>query len=363
MRKLASIQIIKDIRPIPDADRIEVATILGWKVVVEKGRYSTGQKVVYFEIDSFLPCVEEYEFLRTSSHVNSPILGEGFRLKTRRLKGVYSQGLILPIKVCFKDCMPLSELEEGEDVTEILNIKKWQEPENAVIGGNPIGRRPNFIKKTHEERIQNFPKLLEEFYACEYVYATTKIDGSSHSIAIDRDNKFRATSHNMELRDEGRKGSFYEFCKENNLEEKLRAVKEKYNANEIVVQGEYYGPGIQKNKLGMKKPAWRIFTVDINGERQDLDTSKNIAEKLFNKDNYYVIAFVPIVWYGTGEEFKKEFPNTETLLKAVEGDRAEVYTNHQNEGWVIRPTVPRYSYTIQGDLSMKVINNKYLLKE
>ena len=110
-RKLASIQVIKDIQPIPDADRIEVATILGWKVVVEKERYSIGQKVVYFEIDSFLPCVEEYEFLRTSSYVNSPILGEGFRLKTRRLKGVYSQGLILPIEVCFKDCMPLYELE------------------------------------------------------------------------------------------------------------------------------------------------------------------------------------------------------------------------------------------------------------
>ena len=363
-RKLASIQIIKDIQPIPDADRIEVAVINGWKCVVKKNEFRVGQKVVYFEIDSFLPCVEDYEFLRASSYKNSPILGEGFRIKTQKLRGVISQGLILPIETCFKDCMPVCELEEGEDVTEILNVKKWEEPETALIGGNPVGKRPEFIKYTHEERIQNYPEVLEEFYACDYVYATTKIDGSSHSIGIDRDGNFHATSHNLELRDEGKKGSFYQFCKDNNLEEKLRRIMRHYDLNEIVVQGEYYGPGIQKNKLGMNKPSWRVFTVDFNGERQDLAHSRIATEDyLSNIDDELVVRFVPIVWYGTGKEFKDQFPTVDSLLKAVEGDLAEVYVNHQNEGWVIRPRAPKYSSVLNDTLSIKVINNKYLLKE
>lgn len=361
MRKLASIQIIKDLKPIPDADRIEVASVLGWNIVVEKNKYKVGEPVVYFEIDSFLPCVEDYEFLRSSSYKNSPILGEGFRIKTKKLRGVISQGLIMPIEVCFKDCMPLPGMgfEIGEDVTELLNVKKWEEPEPAVLGGDMAGRRPDFIKKTDETRIQACPELLEEFYNCPMIYATTKIDGSSHSIAIDRDDRFRMTSHNMELRPSDKVGSFPHFCVENDLESKLRELKSKYGVEEIVVQGEFYGPGIQKNKLGAKKPGWKIFTVDLNGHRQDLDVSLDIAGHL-ETDR---VSFVPIVWKGTGEEFKKEFPDEETLLKAVEGDCANVYEKHQNEGWVIRPVKPQYSKLLDTSLSMKVINNRYLLKE
>ena len=77
MRKLASVQEITNITPIENADAIELATVLGWNCVVKKNEVSIGEKVVYFEIDSFLPIRPEFEFLRSSSYRNSDLMGEG----------------------------------------------------------------------------------------------------------------------------------------------------------------------------------------------------------------------------------------------------------------------------------------------
>ena len=97
MRKLASIQRIWKIESIEDADRIELAYVLGWKCVVNKGQFKPMDLAVYFEIDSFLPIRDEFEFMRKSSYKKTDIMGEGFRLKTLRFRGQISQGLLLPI--------------------------------------------------------------------------------------------------------------------------------------------------------------------------------------------------------------------------------------------------------------------------
>ena len=97
MRTLASIQKIKDITPIQGADRIELAHVLGWQCVVQKGKFRTGDPCVYFEVDSFLPIRPEFEFLRSSSYRKSDLLGEGFRLKTMKFRGEISQGLVMTV--------------------------------------------------------------------------------------------------------------------------------------------------------------------------------------------------------------------------------------------------------------------------
>ena len=99
MRHLASIQRIWDVQPIDGADRLELARVLGWACVVNKGQFKKGDLGVYFEIDSFLPVRPEYEFLRASSYKKTDIMGEGFLIKTRKIKGVLSQGLLLPLSV------------------------------------------------------------------------------------------------------------------------------------------------------------------------------------------------------------------------------------------------------------------------
>ncbi len=89
MRKLASIRLVKDIRPIEGADMIEVVIVDNWKVVSQKNQFKVGDRVVYFEIDSFLPIQEQFEFLRKTSYRKLADDSEGFRLKTIRLRGKY----------------------------------------------------------------------------------------------------------------------------------------------------------------------------------------------------------------------------------------------------------------------------------
>ena len=89
MRKLASVRMVSDLRPIQGADRIEVARVDGWECVVKKGEFSIGEQIVYIEIDSILPERPEFEFLRDRK----------FRVRTIKLRGQVSQGLVLPLSV------------------------------------------------------------------------------------------------------------------------------------------------------------------------------------------------------------------------------------------------------------------------
>ncbi|MEL6106895.1 MAG: RNA ligase (ATP), partial [Planctomycetota bacterium] len=138
MRKLATIRRVIETRPIEGADRIELAVVDGWKCVVKKNEYASGDPVIYCEIDSFLPIREEFEFLRKSSF--KVMDGrEGFRLRTVKLRGQVSQGLLLDPSLLGRT------FELGEDVTEELGIAKYEAPIPACLGGEVVGPFPNFI--------------------------------------------------------------------------------------------------------------------------------------------------------------------------------------------------------------------------
>ena len=182
-RKLASIQRVWKIEPIDGADRIELAHVLGWQGVVNKGQFHPMDLAVYFEIDSFLPIRPEFEFLRASSYRKTDLMGEGFRLRTMKFRGQISQGLLLPINL-FPELS--SDIELGTDVTEILGVRKWEIEEKATADGTAIGTLPIDVPHTDETRVQAEPDLIKDFANLEY-YITTKLDGSSHSVSIDED--------------------------------------------------------------------------------------------------------------------------------------------------------------------------------
>src|SRR5689334_4082598 len=124
-RTLASIRKIVDIQPIAGADRIEVCTVLGWHVVVAKSEnHYVGENVIYIEVDSILPPIPEFEFLRVRK----------YRVKTIKLRGQISQGLILPLSVLPKTWMYERNFV-GQDVTDALGIKKYdpQDVEDAEL--------------------------------------------------------------------------------------------------------------------------------------------------------------------------------------------------------------------------------------
>ena len=215
MRKLASIQRIWKVEPIDGADRIELAHVLGWQCVVNKGQFQPMDIAVYFEIDSFLPIRPEFEFMRASSYKKTDIMGEGFRLRTMRFRGQISQGLLLPLSQ-FPE-IP-ADADVGDDVTELLGVRKWEIEERATTGGTVIGNLPYDIPHTDETRVQEEPELIQAFAGLEY-YISTKMDGSSHSIGID-ENGFHVTGHNYEYKDDG-SSSFYELVKVRGYREKM----------------------------------------------------------------------------------------------------------------------------------------------
>ena len=252
MRKLASIQKIWDITPIEGADRIELAHVEGWQSVVNKGTFKPMDNCVYFEIDSFLPIRPEFEFLRHSSYKKNDFMGEGFKLRTIKIRGEISQGLCLPISAFaeLKD----KNLEVGTDVTELLGVKKWEIEERATKNGTIIGDLPSFVPHSDETRIQTVDteEFLKEFHGKEY-YISTKMDGSSHAIAIDDENIHHLTTHNTELKIDG-KSSFNQYVVKNKLFERLQEYKDNNNIKTIAVVGEFCGAGIQKNRLKLTQP-------------------------------------------------------------------------------------------------------------
>lgn len=381
MRKLASIQKIKEIAPIEDADKIELVKILGWQCIAKKGEFKPGDLCIYFEIDSFLPIREEYGFLRASSYKKSELLGEGYKLKTQKMRGQISQGLCLKLDNVFAyndigQKQPLSKilfdknsavfhaftddyeykllddnyrhLEEGDDVTELLGVRKWEIPETASTGGTIIGQLPWFIPHSDETRIQNIPDIISEFENKEY-YITTKMDGSSHAIGLDENDEFYVCGHNYRYKDDG-KSSFFEYAKNKGFEKKLKSYKHSHGWGTVALIGEFCGAGIQKNRLKLQKPEWFVFTVNADGKRLGYDDSIKVAHAINAR-------FVPCEEIAFN--LPERYPDMDTLLERAEGQ----YPNGgQKEGIVIRTTGPVFSQALSGPLSFKVINNKYLLK-
>ena len=344
MRKLASIQRIWKIEPIEGADRIELAHVLGWQCVVNKGQFQPMDIGVYFEIDSFLPIRPEFEFMRATSYKKSDVMGEGFKLRTMRFRGEISQGLLLPLSQFPQ--IP-AETEIGTDVTELIGVKKWEIEERVTTGGTAIGTLPYDIPHTDETRVQEEPALIQAFAGLEY-YISTKMDGSSHSIGID-ENGFHVTGHNYEYKDDGT-SSFYELVKARGYREKMEAFAKKENLATFTVQGELCAPGIQQNRLRLIKPEWYVFTIRENGKRVGLRRMLEICDLLG-------LEHVPIEEVGV--DLPSKYPTVEALLARADGDYPK---GGKKEGIVVRPTEPVFCPLISASLSMKIVSNKYLLK-
>lgn len=252
MRKLASIVRISSILPIDGADKIELARMegKGWQCVVGKGEFVPGDVAVYFEIDSLLPIKKPFTFLPESIIKMSADGKQGYRIRTIRLRGQLSQGLLIPFeklgldsKVC---CI-------GDDVTEALGVSLYEQPLPFTFGGDAYCALHG-IPRTDQERIQNIPGVLEHFN-CEEWEITEKLDGTSCTFYYsgELEPQFGVANRSLVLKD----GSniYWQMAKKYGMEEKLKTVEN------YAIQGEICGPHIQKNPLAL--PSHEFFAFDI----------------------------------------------------------------------------------------------------
>ena len=344
-RKLSTIRKIKEINPIEGADAIELAVVDGWQVVVAKNvGHQVGDLVVYCEIDSFLPIEPEFEFLRKSSYKK---MGdqEGFRLKTIKLRGQISQGLILPYSVIpIAQFATAADLPEGMDVSEMLGIVKYEPPIPAQLAGKVKGSFPSFLRKTDEERIQNLEKEYTEWTLSSkhQFYATEKLDGSSFTCYI-KNGEFGVCSRNMDLL-ETEDNTFWAVARKLDLENKLRSF-----GKNICFQGEMVGSGIQGNHYNMKDQTVFFYNIFIIDEREYVgyDEFRNM---LFDLD----LACVPVLSYPFNfpADSVAALPTVSALLRSAEG-KSVLNDKVEREGLVIR--------SMDRTISFKAISNKFLL--
>ena len=365
-RKLSSIRRISEIKPIEGADAIELAVVDGWNVVVAKNvGHSIGDLVVYCEIDSFLPIEPEFEFLRKSSFKK---MGdqEGFRLKTIKLRGQVSQGLILPLKEAydvFKRSTPNMDMDwfEGLDVTEMLNIVKYEPPVPAQLAGKVKGYFPSFIRKTDEERVQNMAKDYELFVtnnklSQQKFYTTEKLDGSSATFYV-KDGVFGVCSRNLELSEpeeeftpgmvmceDGierpkQENSFWKVARILDIKNKMMSLG--YN---VCFQGELIGEGIQGNPYAIKGQTVRFFNVF------NIDTQDYLPLEEF-------VSTIQGVGLETVPVLELDYTLPETIDSVLKDAEAPSVLNEKfsREGIVIRS----HDRTV----SFKAISNAFLLKE
>lgn len=362
MRKLVTIRKIDAIDEIPNADSIDVATLDGWKAVVKKDSFKVGDFVFYFEVDSVLPVKEQFEFLRKGCYVKNDFV-EGFRLKTVRLRGQISQGLVLPLSdfgvqisratgMVFAPCA--EELDDiqcigrlGDDFTEFHDVVKWEPTFPPQLAGFAKGTFPSQIMKTDQERCHNLKREIFNDWFDHKWEVTLKMDGSSMT-AYNLNGEIGVCSRNLDLKtgEENKDNTFIKLLHETGLGEFLKTYGE-----DIAIQGEAVGEGIQGNREKIKGHELYVYNMqEIMGRKFFCPEARDITMKMMN-DKGVKVKHVPILHFG---KTLTELGITDfrSLVEFAEGPSL---VHPIREGLVFKSLD-------DPNISFKVISESYLLK-
>lgn len=246
--KLASIEVIAEVRAHNNADRLEIATVLGWQTVIRKGEFKAGDKIVFVVIDTILPPAPWSVFLAHASSPDLPI-----RLKTAKLRGEYSQGLALPVAVLPEH---MRDWQIGADVGGELGIKKYEKEIPGVLSGEAKSAFPtHYAPRTDEDNGLSNPDIVAMVLRQERIGATLKLDGSSCTIVLENGVLLDVCSRNLSLREDSKNG-FWRAVRTLQLDKLPLAW-----TGRTVLQGELMGPGIQGNQLKLMGPTLYLFNV------------------------------------------------------------------------------------------------------
>ncbi|KAK5583513.1 hypothetical protein RB653_005109 [Dictyostelium firmibasis] len=371
-RSLAYFEKILKLEPIVGADVIEIATVLGWRVIVKKGLYKVGDPVVYCEIDSILPPWQYF--------IDDKMDSRGFKIKTIKLRGEISQGYCIPIKELInhphKKIKPIYNqekldeiihlldeesnekisIEMGRNLTDFIGIKKITEyiqiPRNVNGSNRKAYTFPSFIKKTDQTRIQSVPHYFNVHEELEWE-VTEKLEGSSITV-FKKGDKTGICSRNFQIEDI--EGSDISQAVIEDLDLINRLLTTDLN---IALQGEILGPKIQGNIYQLRKNYYKIFDIFlIDSQRYAThDERVEILNTLKLKPSDHMAPIISKNFSLKGKTLSDilEMANGFSMLK-------ESKPKVQREGLVFKSTSTIGSAN-QSVISFKAISNQYLLKK
>ena len=405
-RELAYVVLIDEIMPIEGYDRVELARVGGWHVIVQKGQFNVGDPAIYFEVDSRVPSDREcFAFLQKRK----------YKIKTIKMCGVVSQGLLMHANDFGWASDFHSIVDEKGDfhnadnesrfVTEILGVTHIEDEDNAKSA--PVDkykamaqRRPNifkkkwarwfmkrewgrklmfalfgrkkkksetafptkfpFVKKTDQERCENMPWVLKD--KTPYI-VTQKCDGSSATYILERTRnpfkryEFYVCSRNVRMLDEKQQcfyddNVYWEMAQKYDIENKMKdflntGYAKEHKLTYVCWQGEICGPKIQKNPHHLSENHLFCFHM-IDSAHGKFDMRD--AERIWIS---YNMEIVPII--DTNYCMPDDF---DEFKKSADG----FYSTQVTEGQYFCPREGFVYYkTNDPDFSFKNVSNEYLL--
>jgi hypothetical protein len=358
-----------------------MAEVLGWQCVVPKA-VKAGDLVVYIEIDSKLPRIPLFEFMESRR----------YKVRTARFLGQISQGLALPLDDAMLRALGRDGWKEGDDVTDVLQIVKYEPelnaPENEpplndrrwgitrlfmrmawfraiyfFLFGEPVrGTFPSFIVKTNENRIQNYPSIFEREEPLTNLIVTEKLNGTSATyFVVPRGGifgpkwEFGACSHNWRVSPYG-KTEWAEVARKYKLEQVLTRLAERHYPKGIAIQGEIIGPKIQGNQYASTELEFFVFNlIDIGkgGVRSPFGL-------LISDCAAMGLPTVPIL----DLHFSLEGQDMASVLKMAEGETVlPMKKPCQREGLVIRSTDQKFSCKVLSNVFLEATAKKEIEAE
>ena len=327
-RKLASIRSVGEVRPIEGADRIVAYAIDGWWVVDTVGKYASGDWIIYVEPDAWVP----HELAPFLSKGREPRVWEGIpgeRLRTVRLRGQLSQGLILPLGT-----LTGTPVNLGDDVSEVLGIRLWEPAVPACLAGDAMSLFPVAVPKTEAERIQNLAADWPRLSGLSFEI-TEKLHGSSCTMYLDADGQFHVCSRNLDLR-ESETNSFWIAARKYGVEARMREL----GLLGYALQGELIGEGINGNQYKVRLE-WRVFNIYNTATRSYLPPMERLTLV-----NQLGLLHAPLL-----NDLDVQGMSVQQMLDLADGNSA--INGSPREGIVLK----------NGDTFIKVISNNWLLKE
>ena len=341
MRDLAKIAKIQKIEPIADYDKVELATVENYPVIVKKGEFKADDLCVFIGYDTLLPLKKEFEFLKKNSYSK---LYNMYRIRNMKMCGVYSSGIIFPLSVLPEG----TKVKEDLDVTDLLGVKKY-DPEEAKELINPNQKQvkhcalyyvlakykwfrklflkrgysvsyPESVKKSDETNIEKAFNNLKNNHLVAKYYKTEKMEGQAGTwLLIGKKRRYCVYSHNTARTPKGN-GNWEKVGREYDLEKILRSEKRNY-----AIQGEVCGPNIQGNIYGFSRLFLFVYKVT------DVETGEALNfHELYDFCNRHCLTMVPILASDV------DLPDTvDEVLKDCEG-YSMFGTNVLREGIVWR---------------------------
>ena len=335
--KLASLEIISDLKDHPNADKLSIAKVLGWQSIVKRGEFNIGDKIVFVVIDTILPRTPWSEFLVDIKNPEKPI-----RLRTVKLRGEYSQGLILPISVLDGNNFAAGSWQIGADVGAELGIKKYEKEIPASISGEIAGTFPAYIvSQTDEDNGLSNPEIVAEVLK-NPITITKKYDGSSCTIVVDNGEITHVCSRRLSLK-ESASNAFWKVARKLTIPEGWSGV----------IQGECMGPGIQGNQLKLLEATLYVYQIRTDTGYMTWDHMAEFCQQSLN------CKYVPLIGYfNTNQSSNINLDDLVNLADRQTLDDEIEVKGIPAEGIVVRPSDYRAS-GIGRPLGFKIINRNF----